>query len=70
MQYCVKKESFNTDGKQFHQYQQNKQLPQTLNHRKKKKRDHDIWYTDGNPGPGLGMYINVVKLRSQLSHYW
>ena len=36
-----KKESLDSDGQQFHQYQLNKQMPLTSKHRSQ-KRDHDI----------------------------
>jgi hypothetical protein len=37
------KESLNSDGQQFHQYQQNKQPPLTSTHRRQ-KQEHDIWH--------------------------
>jgi len=50
------KKSLNSDGQQFHQYQQNKQLPltQTIEH----KTDH-MWLR--NPGSGLGHWYGRVK---------
>ena len=36
------KESLNGDGQQFHQYQQNKQLPLTFNNSLNNLKDHDI----------------------------
>jgi hypothetical protein len=47
-----KKESLNSDGHQFHQYQQNEQSPlilTDLNEHPKKPRHINV----GNPGPGL-----------------
>ena len=41
-------ERFNTDGYQFHQYQQS--LLVVTDHTKHKKTTYDV----GNPGPGLG----------------
>ena len=41
------------DGQQFHQYQQNEQLPLASD-----QKDHDI----GNPGPGWHRYKNVAGL--------
>ena len=43
------KESLNSDGQQFHQYQQNDQSPLT-EHKKKLLTTYDV----GNPGSGLG----------------
>jgi len=37
------KNSLNSDGQQFHQYQQNKQSPLTFTYWKQKKGDNDIW---------------------------
>ena len=47
------KESLNSDGHQFHQYQQNEQAPLVLTElteHKKKTTTYDV----GNTGPGLG----------------
>ena len=40
-------ESLNSDGQQFHQYQQNEYSPQTSKHKKRP------WHEVGNPGPHL-----------------
>jgi hypothetical protein len=40
--YITRKESLNTDGHQFHQYQQNKQSPLILTELTEHKKDHDI----------------------------
>ena len=45
------KESLKGDGQQFHQYQQNEQLPLTLTYRTQLKT---MTYDAGNPSPGLG----------------
>jgi hypothetical protein len=46
------KESLTSDGHQFHQYQQNEQLPHIFSEltENKKMKTCDV----GNPGPGLG----------------
>jgi hypothetical protein len=49
------KESFNSDGQQFHQYQQNKQSPLILTHWTHKKETKT--YGVGKLDPGLGPYI-------------
>jgi len=41
------KESLNSDGQQFHQYQQNKQSPLIVTHWTQK---HTMTYDVGNPG--------------------
>ena len=46
------KESLNSDGQHFHQYQQKEQLPLTTTHWTYKKKYHIIWL--GNPDLGLG----------------
>ena len=43
------KESLNSDGQQFHQYQQNKQSPSLIEHTQKKLKTCDV----GNLGPRL-----------------
>ena len=43
-------ESLNSDGQQFHQYQQNEQSPLTLRQWTQKKT---MTYDIGNPGSGL-----------------
>jgi hypothetical protein len=51
------KESFNSDGQQFHQYQQNVQPPFTSKQLNLKKT---TTYSVTNPGPDLGQYKNVL----------
>jgi len=46
------KESLNSGGPQFHQYQQNKRSPIILTELLEQTEDHDIWRW--NPGPGFG----------------
>jgi hypothetical protein len=46
----IMKESLNSDGHQFHQYQQNEQLSLIITELTENKPQHDI----GNGGPGLG----------------
>ena len=58
------KESLNSDGQQFHQYQQNKQLVLILNHwqtQRQKRLPHINIYTDRNPGPCLGQAQQMRK---------
>jgi hypothetical protein len=57
------KEILNSEGQQFHQYQQNKQSPLGSNSNIssmniKKSTTKDIQ----NPGPGTDRYTNVVEL--------
>jgi len=49
----MKKKSLNRDGQQFDQYQQNEQLPLTLNHWTQKK-DHNIWHWKSRSWLGTG----------------
>jgi hypothetical protein len=61
----------NSDGQQFHQYQQNEQSLLTLTHWTQKKP----WHNDGNPGPCFRQaQQNVVGLnrlmRTQSLHGW
>ena len=49
------KESLNSDGQQFHQYQQNEQSPLILTHWTHKKETKA--YGIGNLDPDLGPYI-------------
>ena len=48
----LRKESLNSDGHQFHQYQQNGQSPLILNELTECKEEHA--YDIGNPVLGLG----------------
>ena len=55
------KESLNIDGQQFHQYQQNKQSPLGLTHRKHthmraRTHGHAIWWWQSRSR----MYINKI----------
>ena len=52
--YAMKRK-FNSDGHQFHQYQQNEQLPLILAEFKK-ATTRDV----GNPGPGMGQTQTCV----------
>jgi hypothetical protein len=45
----IMKESLNSDGHQFHQYQQNEQLSLIITELTENKPQHDI----GNGGPGF-----------------
>ena len=58
------KESLNSDGQQFNQYQQNEQSPLTSNHWTHKKT---ITYVDINQAPdlktGTQMYPGLLKYR-------
>ena len=49
--YLSPKESLNSDGQQFHQYQQREQSPLTFTHWSQKKT---TTYDAGNPYPDLG----------------
>ena len=61
------KESLNSDGQQFYQYQQNKQPPHTSNQWTQKKRTYNF----GNPGPDLGQAQKSGRLMGyQPSPYW
>jgi hypothetical protein len=46
----LRNDSLNSDGHQFHQYQQSKQLPLTANESNTEKI---TTYSVGNPGPSL-----------------
>ena len=50
----MKRKFINSDGHQFHQYQQNEQSPLILNEHKKRTMTYDL-----NPGFGLGQAQNV-----------
>ena len=50
--------SLNSDGHQFHQYQQNEQSPLILTHWTQYPTTYDV----GNPGPGSDMHTNVAGL--------
>ena len=56
--WTYSKESFNSDGQQFHQYQQNVQPPFTSKQLNIKKT---TTYSVTNPGPDLGQYKNVKQ---------
>ena len=66
--YQLRKESLNSDGRQFHQYLYIKQSSLILTHStQKKKHDHSI----GNPVPGLGQTqtfgrVNTVNIMIKL----
>ena len=47
------KESFKSDGQQFHQYQQNEQWPLTSTHWNYKKKKTTTFHVR-DPGPGFG----------------
>jgi len=49
------KESLNSDGHKFYQYQQHEKLPLTFTI--KRKIDHDIWQLKSNPWLGTGTNI-------------
>ena len=57
------KESLNSDGQQFHQYQQNEQSPLTfIKCKQKRTKIHDF----ENPGPGWGQAQNYVGAKLDL----
>ena len=60
--------SLNSDGHQFHQYQQNEQVPLILPELTKHKRK-TMTYDIGNSDPGLGQAQNYggVKLVKSLN---
>jgi len=43
MKWCYERKVLNSDGHQFHQYQQNKQSPLILTELTEHKKYHDIW---------------------------
>ena len=59
----LRKESLNSDGQQFHQYQQNEQssLP-FIKCKKKRTKIYDV----GNPSPGWGQAQNYVGAKLDL----
>jgi len=54
------KESLNSDGQQFHQYQQNEQSPLTLTHWTQ-KREHNIWHWKSMSPLGTGKKCGKTK---------
>ena len=54
--------TLNSDGEQFHQYQQNKQPSLTSNHWTQ-KRKRTMTYVVGTPGPGLRQTNKMFVLR-------
>ena len=56
----MKSTFLNSDGKQFHQYQQSKQQHLTSTNRTQKKT---MTYADGNPGPGLGQAQHYGRVK-------
>jgi hypothetical protein len=52
----------NSDGQQFHQYQQNEQSPLSLTHWTQKDHDISHWYNKMFIVFGLHLYISFFKL--------
>jgi hypothetical protein len=55
---------FNSDGQQFHQYQQSEQLPLTSTGIIENKKDHNIL----NPEPGLGQAQKKCRVKTVTEH--
>ena len=56
----IMKRSWNSDGQQFHQYQQNEQSPLTLTHYTKKPLTYDIENTCSSLGQAQIVGINCL----------